>query len=115
MATNYHSELSVGGIDRVAKSLAVGEDKDRTSNSHQPMSEDEKRLNILGYKQEVKRIFGTFTNFGSAHNCLILINDTSIIMANFSTLSLGLAASMISILLGIIPLYTYSLTNGIPI
>jgi len=37
--------------------------------------------------QEVKRIFSTFTNF-------------------------GLAASMISVLLGIIPLYSYSLGTG---
>lgn len=37
--------------------------------------------------QEVKRIFGLWSNF-------------------------GLAASMISVILGIIPLYTYSLTNG---
>ena len=38
-------------------------------------------------EQEVKRIFGLWSNF-------------------------GLAASMISVILGIIPLYTYSLTNG---
>ena len=50
-------------------------------------SEDEMRLARCGYKQEVKRIFGLWTNF-------------------------GLAASMISVLLGVIPLYTYSLTNG---
>lgn len=54
------------------------------------MSEDERRLYALGYKQEVKRIFSAFTNF-------------------------GLAASMISILLGIIPLYTYQLTIGGPV
>lgn len=54
-----------------------------------PMTEDERRLLLLGYKQEVKRIFNSFTNF-------------------------GLAASMISILLGIIPLYTYQLTTGGP-
>lgn len=53
------------------------------------MSEDERRLLVLGYKQEVKRIFSTFTNF-------------------------GLAASMISILLGIIPLYTFQLETGGP-
>ena len=50
-------------------------------------TEDELRLNKLGYKQEVKRIFGWWTNF-------------------------GLAASMISALLGVIPLYSYSLRNG---
>jgi hypothetical protein len=50
-------------------------------------NEDEIRLNKLGYKQEAKRIFGVWTNF-------------------------GLAASMISVLLGIIPLYGYSLQNG---
>lgn len=37
--------------------------------------------------QEVKRVFGAFTNF-------------------------GLAASMISVILGIIPLYTYCLQTG---
>jgi hypothetical protein len=51
------------------------------------MTEDELRLAKLGYKQEVKRIFSKWTNF-------------------------GLAASMISVILGIIPLYTYSLTTG---
>ena len=51
------------------------------------MTEDEMRLAKLGYKQEVKRIFSKWTNF-------------------------GLAASMISVILGIIPLYTYSLTTG---
>lgn len=50
-------------------------------------TEDERRLQELGYKQEVKRIFGTFTNF-------------------------GLSASMISVLLGVIPLYTYQLQVG---
>lgn len=40
-------------------------------------------------KQEAKRIFSTFTNF-------------------------GLACSMISVLLGIIPLYSFSLANGGP-
>ena len=54
------------------------------------MDEDERRLLQLGYKQEVKRIFSEFTNF-------------------------GLAASMISILLGIIPLYTYQLETGGPV
>lgn len=54
------------------------------------MDEDERRLLQLGYKQEVKRIFSEFTNF-------------------------GLAASMISILLGIIPLYTYQLDTGGPV
>ena len=51
------------------------------------LTEDELRLSRLGYKQEAKRIFGLWSNF-------------------------GLAASMISVILGIIPLYTYSLTNG---
>jgi hypothetical protein len=51
------------------------------------LNEDEKRLAKLGYTQEVKRIFSTFTNF-------------------------GLAASMISILLGIIPLYVYGIQTG---
>lgn len=51
------------------------------------LTEDEIRLSRLGYKQEAKRIFGLWSNF-------------------------GLAASMISVLLGVIPLYTYSLING---
>lgn len=53
------------------------------------MTEDEKRLALLGYRQEVKRIFNTFTSF-------------------------GLTSSMISVLLGVIPLYTYSLATGGP-
>ena len=51
------------------------------------MTDDEKRLLKLGYVQELKRIFGSFTNF-------------------------GLTSSMISILLGIIPLYTFELESG---
>lgn len=50
-------------------------------------NEDELRLALLGYAQEARRIFGTFTNF-------------------------GLAASMISVILGIIPLYSYSIETG---
>lgn len=53
------------------------------------VSEDTKRLALLGYTQEVKRIFNGFTNF-------------------------GLTSSMISILLGIIPLYSFSLDAGGP-
>ena len=53
------------------------------------MTEDEKRLAKLGYKQEVKRIFNIYTNY-------------------------GLTASMISVLLGVIPLYTFSLATGGP-
>lgn len=53
-------------------------------------ADDEKRLRKLGYNQETKRIFSTFTNF-------------------------GLSASMVSIMLGIIPLYGYSLQNGGPV
>lgn len=52
-------------------------------------NEDEKRLAQLGYSQEVKRIFSAFSNF-------------------------GLAASMISVLLGFIPLYTFELQSGGP-
>eukprot|EP01038_Epipyxis_sp_PR26KG_P005708 gene5708-7878_t len=54
------------------------------------LNEDELRLAKLGYNQEVKRIFSVFTTF-------------------------GLAASMISVLLGIIPLYTFSLQTGGPV
>lgn len=54
------------------------------------LAEDERRLMELGYTQEVKRIFGWFTNF-------------------------GLAASMISVILGVIPLYSYSLGAGGPV
>jgi len=53
------------------------------------LDEDSVKLASLGYKQEFKRIFNLITCF-------------------------GLAASMISVLLGIIPLYTYSLQNGGP-
>jgi len=52
-------------------------------------TEDELRLANLGYSQEMKRVFNVFTTF-------------------------GLAASMISVLLGIIPLYSYSLQTGGP-
>eukprot|EP00668_Euglena_longa_P002926 GGOE01003421.1.p1 GENE.GGOE01003421.1~~GGOE01003421.1.p1 ORF type:complete len:593 (-),score=64.47 GGOE01003421.1:463-2208(-) len=51
--------------------------------------EDELRLAKLGYKQEYNRIFNVWTNF-------------------------GLAASMVSVLLGIVPLYTYQLSAGGP-
>lgn len=61
----------------------------RVSGGSFTLNEDERRLLALGYTQEVKRIFSQFTNF-------------------------GLTASMISILLGIIPLYTYSLQTGGP-
>jgi hypothetical protein len=61
--------------------------KSLESSGKTALTEDEKRLAQLGYTQEVKRIFGGFTNF-------------------------GLAASMISILLGIVPLYTYSIRSG---
>lgn len=53
------------------------------------LNDDELRLASLGYKQEVKRVFSLYTNF-------------------------GLAASMISILLGVIPLYSFLLTTGGP-
>jgi amino acid transporter len=53
------------------------------------LAEDERRLMALGYTQEVNRIFGWFTSF-------------------------GLAASMISVILGVIPLYSYSLGAGGP-
>jgi amino acid transporter len=58
--------------------------------SSSSINEDERRLLALGYRQEVKRIFSAFTNF-------------------------GLAASMISVLLGVIPLYTYQLMTGGPV
>jgi hypothetical protein len=58
-----------------------------TNNSSRNKDEDEIRLNKLGYKQEARRIFGVWTNF-------------------------GLSASMVSVLLGVIPLYGYSLENG---
>jgi amino acid transporter len=51
------------------------------------ISEDEVRLAKLGYKQEYHRIFTLWTNF-------------------------GLSSSMVSVLLGVIPLYTYSLAVG---
>lgn len=51
---------------------------------------DEYRLAQLGYVQELKRIFNKFTTF-------------------------GLTASMISVLLGVIPLYTYQLSTGGPV
>lgn len=62
-------------------------DPEKRARDSKIQTEDEIRLAKLGYTQEVKRIFGTFTNF-------------------------GLAASMISILLGIVPLYTYSIQTG---
>jgi len=53
------------------------------------LNEDSIRLAKLGYRQEVRRIFMATTNF-------------------------GLTASMISVLLGILPLYDYSLATGGP-
>jgi amino acid transporter len=50
-------------------------------------NEDERRLRRLGYNQEIKRIFDKFTSF-------------------------GLTSSMISVLLGVIPLYTFELQSG---
>mmetsp|Transcript_18068 Transcript_18068/g.16363 ORF Transcript_18068/g.16363 Transcript_18068/m.16363 type:complete len:561 (-) Transcript_18068:150-1832(-) len=65
-------------------------DKNDIETPELSVDEDEKRLNSLGYTQEIKRIFSGFTNF-------------------------GLAASMISILLGVIPLYTFELQSGGPV
>ena len=68
----------------------VGDDGGKRSMSRVLIgSEDERRLALMGYTQEVKRIFNLFTNF-------------------------GLTSSMISVLLGVIPLYTYSLRTGGP-
>ena len=65
----------------------MGGDTSRNLKNGHVLTDDELRLSRLGYKQEAKRIFGLWSNF-------------------------GLAASMISVLLGVIPLYTYSLING---
>lgn len=54
------------------------------------VDDDQMRLAKLGYKQEFRRIFSTFTNY-------------------------GLTASMISVLLGVIPLYSYQLSTGGPV
>ena len=67
--------------------MSIERDMSPNSKSIHVLTEDELRLSRLGYKQEAKRIFGLWSNF-------------------------GLAASMISVLLGVIPLYTYSLING---
>jgi hypothetical protein len=68
--------------------MGSGSAKSAKKMPHMPnLTEDEMRLARCGYKQETKRIFTAWSNF-------------------------GLAASMISVILGIIPLYTYSLTNG---
>jgi hypothetical protein len=87
----------------VTNKLSLSIDKNSDTNSiryssehsnrvslNKSMTEDERRLAKLGYKQEVKRIFNVFTNF-------------------------GLTASMISVLLGVIPLYTFSLSSGGPV
>lgn len=68
-------------------SSVVQADKYITDNENK--NEDERRLELLGYKQEVKRIFGRFTNF-------------------------GLTASMISVLLGVVPLSSFELQSGGP-
>lgn len=78
---------SLSGIDNARVSKSALKDQAKTPTSVQ--NEDERRLEALGYKQEVKRIFNKFTTF-------------------------GLTASMISILLGIVPLYTYELESGGP-
>ena len=62
---------------------------DNPTSGNSEVDEDERRLNRLGYLQELKRIFGAYTNF-----CL--------------------TASMVSILLGIIPLYPFGLESGGP-
>ena len=67
--------------------ISMGGDTSRNLKNAHVLTDDELRLSRLGYKQEAKRIFGLWSNF-------------------------GLAASMISVLLGVIPLYTYSLING---
>jgi amino acid transporter len=54
------------------------------------VNEDEARLSKLGYYQELKRIFGPYTNF-----CL--------------------TSSMVSTLLGIIPLYPFEIRSGGPV
>jgi amino acid permease len=90
------SSLSITSIDidndnekRFSESSTRTSDHNTRVSLHKNMTEDERRLAALGYKQEVKRIFNTFTSF-------------------------GLTASMISVLLGVVPLYTFSLSTGGP-
>ena len=81
-------------INRISEIANINERRYSSEHSlrvsvHKDMTEDEMRLAKLGYRQEVKRIFNFFTNF-------------------------GLTSSMISVLLGVVPLYTFSLASGGP-
>lgn len=54
-------------------------------------NEDEKRLAMLGYNQEVKRIFSAFTNFGNYYYyyCLSSIGCMLYICMLYENLSLA--------------------------
>ena len=72
---------------RPATKLASEKENGPTAGKCRTRNEDEERLAKLGYVQELKRIFGAFTNF-------------------------GLTVSQICVLLGVIPLYGYQLRTG---
>ena len=74
------------------------------------LSEDERRLNKLGYKQVCTLQTIDSSNFGATYLNYSSSQEVKRIFGLWS--NFGLAASMISVILGIIPLYTYSLTNG---
>ena len=78
------SSMNIASNDHDATHMKYSEESSQLS-----QTEDERRLMALGYKQEVKRIFNQFTNF-------------------------GLTSSMISVLLGVVPLYTFELESGGP-
>lgn len=77
---------SKGSNDAATDADFAGEQGTDTS-SYTGNDEDERRLRQCGYKQEFRRIFSGFTSF-------------------------GLTSSMVSILLGCIPLYSYELQSG---
>jgi len=83
-ATSKTDAGSGGEVDLSKAHRAQKEERDAAA-----MNEDEKRLFKLGYRQEVKRIFAQTSNF-------------------------GLTTSMVSVMLGVVPLYTYSLKTGGP-
>lgn len=82
--SHYRPSMEIESSDYATNSTKNSEESLQLS-----QTEDERRLMALGYKQEVKRIFNQFTNF-------------------------GLTSSMISVLLGVVPLYTFELESGGP-
>lgn len=93
-----------------ASTVVVGGNPTTGMSKGEILDEDEKRLNKLGYKQVCTAQTIDFSNFGATYLNCSSSQEVKRIFGLWS--NFGLAASMISVILGIIPLYTYSLTNG---